>query len=174
MDIKKNIVLLGMMGSGKSTIGGLIAKKLNVKLIDVDRKIETMQNQKISQIFEDKGETYFRELEFNVTIQSLNNDNKIISIGGGAFMNKELRKIIRQKSSTFWLHWSADTLIKRIKNNNKRPVVKNMKYTDIKKLISERNKIYNFSDYKIICENLKKAEIVEKIIKICMKNEIIG
>ena len=174
MDIKKNIVLLGMMGSGKSTIGGLIAKKLNVKLIDVDRKIETMQNQKISQIFEHKGEAYFRELEFNVTIQSLNNDNKIISIGGGAFMNKELRKIIRQKSSTFWLHWSADTLIKRIKNNNKRPVVKNMKYTDIKKLISERNKIYNFSDYKIICENLKKAEIVEKIIKICMKNEIIG
>ena len=174
MDIKKNIVLLGMMGSGKSTIGGLIAKKLNVKLIDVDRKIETMQNQKISQIFEHKGEAYFRELEFNVTIQSLNNDNKIISIGGGAFMNKELRKIIRQKSSTFWLHWSADTLIKRIKNNNKRPVVKNMKYTDIKKLISERNKIYNFSDYKIICENLKKAEIVEKIIKICVKNEIIG
>ena len=174
MDIKKNIVLLGMMGSGKSTIGGLIAKKLNVKLIDVDRKIETMQNQKISQIFEDKGETYFRELEFNVTIQSLNNDNKIISIGGGAFMNKELRKIIRQKSSTFWLHWSADTLIKRIKNNDKRPVVKNMKYADIKKLISERNKIYNFSDYKIICENLKKAEIVEKIIKICKKNEIVS
>ena len=174
MDIKKNIVLLGMMGSGKSTIGGLIAKKLNVKLIDVDRKIETMQNQKISQIFEDKGETYFRELEFNVTIQSLNNDNKIISIGGGAFMNKELRKIIRQKSSTFWLYWSADTLIKRIKNNDKRPVVKNMKYADIKKLISERNKIYNFSDYKIICENLKKAEIVEKIIKICKKNEIVS
>ena len=174
MDIKKNIVLLGMMGSGKSTIGGLIAKKLNVKLIDVDRKIETMQNQKISQIFEDKGETYFRELEFNVTIQSLNNDNKLISIGGGAFMNKELRKIIRQKSSTFWLHWSADTLIKRIKNNEKRPVVKDMEYADIKKLISERNKIYNFSDYKIICENLKKGEIVEKIIKICKKNEIVS
>ena len=174
MDIKKNIVLLGMMGSGKSTIGGLIAKKLNVKLIDIDRKIEKMQNQKISQIFEHKGEAYFRELEFDVTIQFLNNDNKIISIGGGAFMNKELRKIIRQKSLTFWLHWSADTLIKRIKNNEKRPVVKDMEYADIKKLISERNKIYNFSDYKIICENLKKAEIVEKIIKICKKNEIVG
>ena len=174
MDIKKNIVLLGMMGSGKSTIGGLIAKKLNVKLIDIDRKIEKMQNQKISQIFEHKGEAYFRELEFDVTIQFLNNDNKIISIGGGAFMNKELRKIIRQKSSTFWLHWSADTLIKRIKNNDKRPVVKDMEYADIKKLISERNKIYNFSDYKIICENLKKTEIVEKIIKICKKNEIVG
>jgi len=173
MEIKKNIVLLGMMGSGKSTIGSLIARKLNVVSIDIDKKIEKMQNQKISQIFEQKGEAYFRELEFNVTIQSLNDDNKIISIGGGAFMNKELRKIIKQKSSTFWLHWNADTLIKRIKNNDKRPVVKYMKNADIKKLISERNKIYNFSEYKIICENLKKGEIVKKILQKCIKNEII-
>ena len=97
MEIKKNIVLLGMMGSGKSTIGGLLAKKLNNVLIDIDKRIEKMQNQKISQIFEDMGEAYFRELEFNVTIQSLNDNNKIISIGGGAFLNKELRKIIKQK-----------------------------------------------------------------------------
>ncbi len=173
MEIKKNIVLLGMMGSGKSTIGSLIAKKLNAVLIDIDKKIEKMQNQKISQIFEDMGEAYFRELEFNVTIQSLNDNNKIISIGGGAFLNKELRKIIKQKSSTFWLHWSADTLIKRIKNNNKRPVVKDMSDADIKRLISERNKIYNFSEYKIICENLKKSEIVNKILQKCKKDEII-
>ena len=88
MEIKKNIVLLGMMGSGKSTIGSLIAKKLNVVLIDIDKEIEKMQNQKISKIFEKKGEAYFRELEFNVTIQSLKDNNKIISIGGGAFLNK--------------------------------------------------------------------------------------
>ena len=173
MEIKKNIVLLGMMGSGKSTIGGIIAKNLNVVLIDVDKKIEKMQNQKISQIFEQKGEAYFRELEFNATVQSLKDTNKIISLGGGAFMNKELRKIIKQSSSTFWLHWNADTLIKRIKNNDKRPIVKNMSHTDIKKLISERNKVYNFSDFKIICENLKKDEIVNKILQKCKKNEII-
>ena len=174
MKIKKNIVLLGMMGSGKSTIGSLIAKKLNVVLIDIDKKIEKMQNQKISQIFEEKGEAYFRELESNVTIQSLEDDNKIISIGGGAFMNKELRKLIMQKSSSFWLHWNADTLIKRIKNNDKRPVIKGMSHIDIKKLISERNKIYSFSDYKIICENLKKSEIVNKILQKCKRNEIIS
>ena len=173
MEIKKNIVLLGMMGSGKSTIGSLIAKKLNVGLVDIDKKIEKIQNKKISQIFEEKGEAYFRKLEFDFTIQSLNNNKNIISIGGGAFMNKELRKTIKQKSSTFWLYWNFETLIKRIRNNNKRPIVKNMTHSDIKKLITERNKIYYFSDYKIICENLKKSEIADKIIQKCKINEII-
>ena len=151
MEIKKNIVLLGMMGSGKSTIGGLLAKKLNSVLIDIDKKIEKMQNLKISEIFKIKGEAYFRELEFN----------------------KELRKVLKQKSSTFWLHWNADTLIKRIKNNDKRPIIKGLDDFEIKKLINERNKIYYFSDFKIICESLKKTEIVDKIIKKCKKNEII-
>ena len=173
MEIKKNIVLLGMMGSGKSTIGGLLAKKLNSVLIDIDKKIEKMQNLKISEIFKTKGEAYFRELEFNVTLQSLENDNNIISLGGGAFMNKELRKVLKQKSSTFWLHWNADTLIKRIKNNDKRPIIKGLDNVEIKKLINERNKIYYFSDFKIICESLKKTEIVDKIIQKCKKNEII-
>ena len=174
MEIKKNIALIGMMGSGKSTIGNSLAKKLGGVLIDIDKKIEKIENQKISQIFELKGEAYFRELEFNVTIQSLKYNNKIISLGGGAFMNQELRKIIKQKSKTFWLYWNADTLIKRIKNNDKRPVVKNMNHIEIKKLISERNKIYYFSDFKIICESLKKAEIVDKIFQKCKKNEIIS
>ena len=171
MEIKKNIVLLGMMGSGKSTIGGLLAKKLNSVLIDIDKKIEKMQNLKISEIFKTKGEAYFRELEFNVTLQSLDGDNNIISLGGGAFMNKELRKVLKQKSSTFWLHWNADTLIKRIKNNDKRPIIKGLDDAEIKKLINERNKIYYFSDFKIICESLKKTEIADKIIKKCKKNE---
>ena len=173
MEIKKNIALIGMMGSGKSTIGSLLAKKLGGVLIDIDKKIEKIENQKISQIFELKGEAYFRELEFNVTTQSLEDCNNIISLGGGAFMNKELRKIIKQRSKTFWLYWNADTLIKRIKNNDKRPVVKNMSLVEIKKLISERNKIYYFSDFKIICESLKKNEIVDKIFQKCKKNEII-
>ena len=173
MEIKKNIVLLGMMGSGKSTIGNLLAKKLKRVLIDIDKKIEKMENQKISQIFKTKGETYFRELEFNITNQSLKDHDKIISLGGGAFMNKELRKIIKQNSKSFWLHWNANTLIKRIKNNDKRPVIKDMSSLEIKKLISERNKIYYFSDFKIICESLKKHEIVDKILQKCKKNEII-
>ena len=173
MEIKKNIVLLGMMGSGKSTIGSLLAKKLNSELMDIDKKIEKLENQRISRIFELKGEGYFRELEFNVTRKVLNYNNKIISLGGGAFMNKDLRKIIKQNSITFWLHWNADTLIKRIRNNNKRPVIKGMSISEIKKLITERNKIYYFSDFKIICENLKKSEIVDKIVGKIKKYEIV-
>ena len=173
MEIKKNIVLLGMMGSGKSTIGNLLAKKLNGVLIDIDRKIEKMENLKINQIFKIKGEAYFRELEFYMTNQSLKDHDKIISLGGGAFMNKEIRKIIKQKSKSFWLYWNSETLIKRIKNNDKRPVIKNMSHMQIKKLISDRNKTYNFSDFKIICENLKKHEIADKILQKCKKNEII-
>jgi len=173
MEIKKNIVLLGMMGSGKSTIGNLLAKKLDRVLIDIDRKIEKMENLKINQIFKVKGETYFRELEFKMTNQSLKDHDQIISLGGGAFMNKEIRRIIKQRSKSFWLYWNSETLIKRIKNNDKRPVIKDMGHMQIKKLISDRNKIYNFSDFKIICENLKKYEIVDKILQKCRKNEII-
>ena len=173
MEIKKNIVLLGMMGSGKSTIGSLLAKKLDRDLIDIDKIIEKMQNQKISQIFELKGEAYFRELEFNITTKFLNYNGKLISLGGGAFMNRELRKMIKQNSKSFWLHWNTKTLIKRIKNNEKRPIVKNMSQAEIKKLINERNKIYYFADFKIICENLKKSEIVDKILQKCEKNEIV-
>ena len=173
MEIKKNIVLLGMMGSGKSTIGSLLAKKLDRDLIDIDKIIEKMQNQKISQIFELKGEAYFRELEFNITTKFLNYNGKLISLGGGAFMNRELRKMIKQNSKSFWLHWNTKTLIKRIKNNDKRPIVKNMNQVEIKKLINERNKIYYFADFKIICENLKKSEIVDSILQKCEKNEII-
>ena len=173
MEIKKNIVLLGMMGSGKSTIGSLLAKKLNSELVDIDKKIEKLENQRISRIFELKGEGYFRELEFNVTRKVLNYNNKIISLGGGTFMNKDLRKIIKQNSITFWLHWNTYTLIKRIRNNNKRPVIKGMSISEIKKLITERNKIYYFSDFKIICENLKKSEIVDKIVGKIKKYEIV-
>ena len=171
--MSKNLVLTGMMGSGKSTIGSLLAKKLNRVLIDIDKIIEKMQNQKISQIFELKGEAYFRELEFNVTTQFLNDNDKLISLGGGAFMNKELRKIIKQNSKSFWLHWNANTLIERIKNNDKRPIIKNMSQAEIRKLINERNKIYYFADFKIICENLKKSEIVDRILQKCLKNEIV-
>ena len=88
-------------------------------------------------------------------------------------MNKELRKIIKQNSKSFWLHWNASTLIKRIKSNDKRPIVKNMNQAEIRKLINERNKIYYFADFKIMCENLEKSEIVDRILQKCIKNEII-
>ena len=169
----KPIVLIGLMGAGKSSIGRKLATKLALPFWDSDDEIETISNYSISEIFALYGEARFRKLEEIVIERLISGPQHVLATGGGAFMNKELRKIIKQKSKTFWLYWNADTLIKRIKNNDKRPVVKNMSLVEIKKLISERNKIYYFSDFKIICESLKKAEIADKIFQKCKKNEII-
>ena len=171
--MEKNLTLTGMMGVGKTTIGKRLAKKLNYAFVDIDKIIEKQEGESISSIFKNKGENYFRKLETQQTIKELKKDNSVISLGGGAFMNKELRKVLKQRASTFWLHWNSDTLIKRIKNNDKRPIIKGLDNVEIKKLINDRNKIYYFSDFKITCESLKKTEIVDKIIKKCKKNEII-
>ena len=85
---------------------------------------------------------FFRELEFNVTIKSLKKNNNIVSLGGGAYLNDKLRLIIKKFSCSIWLHWKSKTLIERIKNNPKRPVIKGMNEFQIKKMINERNKVY--------------------------------
>ena len=83
MKSKKNIVLIGMMGSGKSSIGKILSKKLNLNFIDIDKKIEESENNTISDIFEKRGESYFRKIEENISINYLKLENKIISLGGG-------------------------------------------------------------------------------------------
>ena len=97
MKIKKKIVLIGMMGSGKSTIGVLLSKKMNMKFIDVDNKIETIEKQKISQLFKLKGEKYFRALEVKTILSLLDSKEKelILSLGGGSFLDEKIRKNIK-------------------------------------------------------------------------------
>ena len=87
MKSKENIVFLGMMGSGKSSIGSLVAKKLKLNFVDIDREIETQTKMSIKKIFEDKGENYFRKIEEKITLKALRKNKNIISIGGGAFLN---------------------------------------------------------------------------------------
>ena len=91
-EIKKNIVLIGMMGSGKSSIGKILSKKLNLDFIDIDEKIEKSEENTISNIFLKKGESYFRKIEQNITINYLKLENKIISLGGGGYINLQIRK----------------------------------------------------------------------------------
>ena len=94
MDLNKNIVLLGMMGSGKSTIGYLLSKNINLNFLDVDKFIEKETGLKIYDIFQKKGEDYFRNLEEKITLKFLKGKGKIISLGGGGFLNKNIRKEI--------------------------------------------------------------------------------
>ena len=170
MELNKNIVLLGMMGSGKSTIGYLLSKKLDLKFKDVDKIIEKETEHKISWIFESKGENYFRKLEEKITIQLLKSDKNIISLGGGAFVNENVRKEVLSKSLSFWLYWDNSTIIKRISKSKKRPIVFKSSSFEINKLIADRSKIYSLANYKINCEKLSKNMIIKKIIDIYEKN----
>ena len=92
MDLNKNIVLIGMMGSGKSTIGHLLSKAIDLDFIDVDKIIENETGFKIHNIFEKKGELYFRDLEEKISLKLLKNKRKIIALGGGGFINKNIRR----------------------------------------------------------------------------------
>ena len=170
MKSKKNLVLVGMMGSGKSVIGKLLSKKLNLEFIDIDDRIEEFEKKNISEIFKQKGEEYFRNIEENISIKSLKLQNKIISLGGGGYMNSKIRNHIINTSISIWLNWKDTTLINRIKNSKKRPLATKLNIVELKKLIVVRSKIYNSSDYKINCDKLKKNQIVKKIIEVYDKS----
>ena len=163
MKSNKNIVLVGMMGSGKSSIGKLLSRKTGLDFIDIDALIEKKENKSITEIFKVNGEKYFRDLEEKISIKKLKEYNSVISLGGGAFLNAKIRKKSSLNSITVWLNWKTSTLIDRIKDSKKRPVITNLKANEIKDLIEERSKIYNLSDYKVNCDKLSKSEIINKI-----------
>jgi shikimate kinase len=170
MKSNNNLVLLGMMGSGKSTIGRLLSKNLNIELIDVDEIIEKEEGCKISEIFEKKGEICFRNIEEKITLKLLESNKKIISLGGGGFINNNIRKEVLSNHISFWLDCNNSTLINRIKRSKKRPITFNLTENQIKKIISERSKIYSMANFKINCEKFSKDEIVKKIKDIYEKN----
>jgi len=170
MNLNKNIVLLGMMGSGKSTIGYLLSKSIKLNFLDVDKIIEKKTGLKINNIFETKGEIYFRNLEEKITLKLLKNKRRIISLGGGAFLNEKIRKEILKNNLSFWLSWKKSTILNRIYRNKKRPIALKLNENDLIKLINYRSKVYCKANFKINCENLTKNMIVKNIIALYEKN----
>ncbi|MDC0031357.1 shikimate kinase [Candidatus Pelagibacter sp.] len=164
MKSKKNLVLLGMMGCGKSTIGSIMSQKKKLKFLDIDKIIEKETNMKISEIFEKKGEKFFRSLEEKITIKSLNLSKNIIALGGGGFLNEKIRKEVLINNCSIWLNWDSKTLIDRIQNNKKRPLAFNLSENELLELISKRSKVYSKSQFKINCHKLTKNEIIKKIL----------
>ena len=163
-----------MMGSGKSTIGALLSKKMSIKFVDLDSKIETIEKQTVSQIFKLKGEKYFREIETETILSLLNSKEKelVLSLGGGSFLNEKIRKNVKSNSLSFWLDWKPSTIIKRIRKSSKRPLIQGLNDQEIEKMTLDRNKYYAKSNFKINCDNHKKNEIVDKIISVLKENEI--
>jgi len=163
--VKKNLILLGMMGAGKSTLGRIVAKKKTLKFIDTDSNIEKNCSMTISDIFKKKGENFFRIQEEKEVLESLKKSKAIIAIGGGAFINKKIRDVILKDCISIWLDVNLHTIKKRTKWNKKRPLLngKNIQET-IKKLYIERKNIYKLATHRINCSNLSKETIIKKII----------
>jgi shikimate kinase/shikimate kinase/3-dehydroquinate synthase len=165
MKSKENLVFLGMMGSGKSSIGSLVAKKLKLNFIDVDKEIEKELGISISKIFETKGEDYFRKFEEKITLKILRINSVVVSLGGGAFVNKMIRKEVLKNHISFWLNWNSEILLNRIKNSKKRPLAFNSTENELIDLIKKRSNIYSKALYEIKCDRMSKNEIVKKVLK---------
>jgi shikimate kinase/shikimate kinase/3-dehydroquinate synthase len=170
MKTKENLIFLGMMGSGKSSIGSLVAKKLKLNFIDIDKEIEKELGLTISKIFEIKGEDYFRKYEEKITLKILKINSIVVSLGGGAFVNATIRREILKNHISFWLKWDSKILVNRIKNSKKRPIAFNATENELIDLIKKRSNIYSKALYEIKCDKFSKNEIVKKILKIYETN----
>ena len=158
------------MAVGKTTLGKIVAKEQELKFIDTDARIEKKNSMTINEIFKKKGEKFFRTEEENEVLKSLEKNNCIIALGGGAFMNKTLRENILKSTISIWLNVDIKTLNKRVKWNQKRPLLKEENYQKkLTELYAERKNIYKLADHKITCDGLSKKSIAAKIIALYEK-----
>ena len=160
-----------MMGVGKSTIGRLLSKKLKFKFVDIDKIIEKNQKKKIYEIFEIKGESFFRDIEEKFTLKFIKKKNSVIALGGGAFINLKIRESILRNNKSFWLDAQIDALKTRIRTKKTRPLLSGNSPQNLKKIYNERKKIYKLANFKINCDNLDKYKIAKKIIDLYEKDK---
>ena len=161
--MKKNLVLTGMMGVGKSTIGKRLAKKLKLKFYDIDKIIEKKEKKTITEIFETKGQDYFRKIEKKISLDILKKNNSVIALGGGSIVSRKVRESINKNSFSIYLKVDIKTLVDRIKNTRKRPLLNNVDRNEVlERLYEQRKKFYSKANL-IIENNFEKQEIVHKI-----------
>ena len=164
-----NISLIGMAGSGKTTVGTILAEELNYNFIDIDTEIEKQENISINEIFALKGEKYFRKVESNIIKSTLSKvKNTVISLGGGAFISDDNKQIILQHSITLWLSCEAKELFNRLKNDTTRPLLKDISLKKIKTIEESRKTCYNKANFTIETTN-KDINLIIENIKKCLK-----
>ena len=164
--MKKNLILLGMMAVGKTTLGKIVAKKQKLSFVDTDEAIEKKNLMTVNEIFKKKGEKFFRMEEEKEVLNFLNKNNYLISLGGGAFLNRILRENILKTCISIWLDAPIDILNNRIKKNYKRPLLNESdNLLTLEKIYNKRKNIYKLANHKIECGNFDKDNIAKKIIE---------
>jgi len=163
---KRPLVLVGLMGAGKSTIGKRIARILGLRFCDSDHEIETVSQMTIPELFAIYGEQEFRNLERRVIFRLLNEGPLVIATGGGAFMNFEIRRAIRERGLSVWLSADIDVLLERVSRKNNRPLLRTGNPRDImKKLMYERYPVYAEADITMQSRNIGHNILARNIIR---------
>ena len=162
----RSIVLIGMMGVGKTSIGKLLSNETLLPFYDSDNEIESALDLSIKDIFEKYGENYFRNKEVEIFESLINREQSIIASGGGSFVNQKTQKKIKENCISIWLNASEETLLERLKNTTKRPLldVDNRKEI-LLSLLKEREREYSKANIEIIVDGLDKSLIIKKILK---------
>ena len=166
LEIEKTIVLVGLMGAGKTSIGKRLAKNLELEFRDSDREIEEKMGCSIAEIFESFGEPYFRKIE-QETIENLlkTKPPHILATGGGAFVNPETRAIIKEYGTSVWLRAELNVLVDRVSRKNHRPLLeKGDKSEILGQLIEQRYPAYTEADFVVDSDSGPHYKVVEQII----------
>jgi shikimate kinase len=162
----RSVVLIGMMGAGKSTIGRRLAARLQLPFADADTEIETAHRMPIPDIFETYGEPYFRDGEARVIARLLDGGSGIIATGGGAVMRDETRERIRRQAVSIWLKADADVIMRRVKRRADRPLLKTADpAATVSRLIGEREPLYQQADLTIASRDVPHDRIVDECIE---------
>ena len=170
------LVLVGLMGAGKSSIGVKLSDYLNVGFIDADQEIEKAAGMSINEIFEKFGEKYFRDGEKKVINRLILQKPQVLSTGGGAFISKESREIIRIHGYSIWLKADLETLWSRLSGKKNRPLLnKETPKNTLNNLIKERNPIYSSADITVESKsNITQSEMVDQIGEKLKKNNMLN
>src|SRR3984957_8057019 len=161
----RSVVLVGMMGAGKSTIGRRLSARLRLPFLDADIEIEAAAAMSIPEIFEAHGEPHFRDGEARVIARLLDNGPAVLATGGGAFMREETRSRIRLQAVSIWLKADADIIMRRVKRRVDRPLLQTADpEATVGRLIEEREPIYQHADLTIWSRDVPHERIVDKSI----------
>ena len=162
----RSVVLVGMMGAGKSTIGRRLSARLRLPFLDADTEIESAVGMSITDIFENHGEPHFRAGEARVIARLLDGGPAVLATGGGAFMREETRDRINQKAVSIWLQADAETIMKRVKRRADRPLLRTPDPSaTIARLIGEREPVYQHADITICSRDAPHEKIVDECIE---------
>lgn len=160
----KNIYLVGFMGSGKSTVGRLLAEKLNMRFVDIDKEVEKSKGMSIREIFQNFGEDYFRNLEKEKLREFLRQSGFIVSTGGGLGADIDIMNLMREDGKVIWIRADIQTILDRCKDDTERPLLKLPK-DKLLELFKKREKVYSLAHITVDSDKKTPIQIIQEIVE---------